>query len=508
MDKSLPEQDAKGPRRSTRSKNSKSKVSQDTKNDPTDTTAAVAAIDSTKTKTEKKTSNEKKLTKSSLVENDSTKEQKMNNSDADTTIGLVTDAKEASTDKANKGSDTSSTKKKRTSSSNDAGTSAPKESKKRTKVEPQRITERDELTRLWDAEEAMKKNGSYTFRIMSWNVAGLRALVKKQPNALSEIANRHNIDVLCLQETKLQNDHVTDPKLKLKGHLLEEQGYDSHWSCSTAKKGYSGTAVFIKRREITTVGVEENISSKATAKKKQATLGSFFDASNKKTDSKDPYDTKLVNGSGDATVNGDNHLTNLIPLQVSSSMGKEEHDMEGRIITMDFPLFTLANVYVPNSGQNLERLSYRTKQWDKDLLSFMKQKEEERGLPVIWLGDLNVAHKAYDCWNDGAKHLEKQAGTTKEEKESFQMQLDTAEGAYIDAFRHLYPDAKGHYTYWSQRAGNRAPNKGLRLDYFICSNSLFEDTKDAKVLVRDSYMIPEQEGSDHCPIVLELEIRK
>lgn len=337
---------------------------------------------------------------------------------------------------------------------------------------------------------------------MSWNVAGLRALVRKQPNALSDLPTRHNIDVLCLQETKLQNDHVTDPKLKLKGHLLEEQGYDSHWSCSTAKKGYSGTAVFIKRREITADNqVEPNNSSK-TSEKKQATLGAFFNAPNKH---------KKNNNSGstdDPTSRGEIcNVKSLVPLKVSYAMGKQEHDSEGRIISVDFPLFTLANVYVPNSGQNLERLSYRTNQWDKDLLEFMKQKEEERGVPVIWLGDLNVAHKAYDCWNDGAKHLEKQAGTTKEEKESFQMQLDVKGGAYIDAFRHLYPDAKGHYTYWSQRAGNRAPNKGLRLDYFICSKRLFEDTKDAKVLVRDSYMIPEQEGSDHCPVVLELEIR-
>jgi exodeoxyribonuclease III len=342
---------------------------------------------------------------------------------------------------------------------------------------------------------------------MSWNVAGLRALVRKQPDALADIATRHNIDVLCLQETKLQNDHVTDPKLKLKGHILEEQGYDSYWSCSTAKKGYSGTAVFIKRREITTV-VESNSSKATTSKKKQATLGAFFDASTNPRTSSNDHGTKVVVGDATSQHGDMDIVANLVPLQVTYSMGKEEHDSEGRIITMDFPLFTLANVYVPNSGQNLERLSYRTKQWDKDLLEFMKQKEEQRGLPVIWLGDLNVAHKAYDCWNDGAKHLEKQAGTTKEEKESFQMQLDTGGGAYVDAFRHLYPEAKGHYTYWSQRAGNRAPNKGLRLDYFICSKRLFQDTKDAKVLVRDSYMIPEQEGSDHCPVILELEIRK
>jgi exodeoxyribonuclease III len=121
---------------------------------------------------------------------------------------------------------------------------------------------------------------------------------------------------------------------------------------------------------------------------------------------------------------------------------------------------------------------------------------------------LNVAHKEYDCWNFGAKHLAKQAGLTQQERDSFQSQLDTNGGDYVDAFRHLYPEAKGHYSYWSQRAGNRAPNKGLRLDYFICSKSLFEYDTDQKVFVRDSYMIPEQEGSDHCPVVLEIEIRK
>jgi len=321
-------------------------------------------------------------------------------------------------------------------------------------------------------------------------VAGIRALLRKHPNALPDLASKHDIDVICLQETKLQEDHVTDPKLKLKGHVLEKEGYESHWSCSTTKKGYSGTAIFIKRRTADG-GNDDN-----TKQKKQATLGAFF--GNKAEASSKDISSDL----------GEIDVKNLIPENISSSMGKKEHDKEGRIIAVDFPLFSLANLYVPNSGQKLERLSYRTEEWDRDLLNFMAEKEKERGVPVIWLGDLNVAHKAHDCWNDGAKHLVKQSGTTKEEKDSFQKQLDTDGGSYVDAFRHLYPDAKGHYTYWSQRAGNRAPNKGLRLDYFICSKELFEDGDDKKALVRDSYMIPEQEGSDHCPVVLELEIRK
>jgi len=348
-------------------------------------------------------------------------------------------------------------------------------------------------------------NLSTAFKILSWNVAGLRALLRKHPNALPDLATKHDIDVLCLQETKLQEEHVTDPKLKIKGHVLEEEGYDSHWSCSTAKKGYSGTAVFVKRRTATatataTAGTGEDDKK---AKKKQATLGNFFAAKNgTETDTHSST-------TGKSSSLGEIDIHNLIPINVSSTMGKDEHDAEGRILTIDFPQFSLSNLYVPNSGQKLERLDYRTEQWDTDLLQFMQTKEKDRGVPVIWLGDLNVAHKPYDVWNDGAKHLVKQAGTTQQERDSFQRQLDTDGGAYKDAFRHLFPDAKGHYTYWSQRAGNRPPNQGLRLDYFICSKGLFEhDDADTKVLVRNCYMLPEQEGSDHCPVVLEIEIRK
>jgi exodeoxyribonuclease III len=99
--------------------------------------------------------------------------------------------------------------------------------------------------------------------------------------------------------------------------------------------------------------------------------------------------------------------------------------------------------------------------------------------------------------------LSKQAGVTPEERQSFQEMLNAG---FLDAFRKLHPTAQGHYSYWSQRAGNREPNKGLRLDYFICSPSCFDDK--GKVVVRDSYMIPEHDGSDHCPVVLEIEIKK
>jgi len=194
-------------------------------------------------------------------------------------------------------------------------------------------------------------------------------------------------------------------------------------------------------------------------------------------------------------------------------MGVPKHDGEGRIIVIDFPLFSICNVYVPNSGQNLDRLEYRTKEWDKDWLRFVQRKQRDRNVPVMWLGDLNVAHTNLEVWNDGAKHLPKQAGVTPEERASFQAQLDAG---FYDAFRRLHPTAKGHYSYWSQRAGNRQPNKGLRLDYFVGDPSFFEvDGTEAssssspsnRVVVRDSYMDFEQDGSDHCPVLLEVEIK-
>jgi exonuclease III len=171
---------------------------------------------------------------------------------------------------------------------------------------------------------------------------------------------------------------MDDPKLKLNGGNLIE-GYEAYWSCSTDKKGYSGTAVFVKQHG-------------AAKQKKQAKMENFF-GSNKNATSKQ-----------EASANVDSDMIpNLTPMEVSYKMGNNvEANAEGRIITLDFPLFSFSNVYVPNSGQNLDRLTYRTQEWDKDLLNFMQTKQSDRGVPVIWLGDLNVAHTHLDVWNDGA----------------------------------------------------------------------------------------------------------
>jgi len=204
---------------------------------------------------------------------------------------------------------------------------------------------------------------------LSWNVNGLRALLKNHPDALPSLAENH--DVICLQETKLQEIHVTDPKLKIEEVLLGE-GFDSHYHCSTVKKGYSGTAVFVKQR------TSENHPKK---NKKQSSLADFF---NNKTHTKGESEEIISNGE-EGSIGGID-VSNLIPTNVSYKIGNEDHDNEGRMISVDFPLFSITNVYVPNSGQKLERLSYRTESWDKDLLNFVKEKDKLR--PAIWLGDL------------------------------------------------------------------------------------------------------------------------
>jgi len=336
-------------------------------------------------------------------------------------------------------------------------------------------------------------------------------LLKKSPTALSDFVKKHgDLDLLFLQETKLQEQHLTDPKLPMIG-LLEEDGYDAYYSCSTAKKGYSGTAAFVRRRGGAGLGASsgregEDGKKDQKKKQKQKTLDKFFFADKKE---KGVASASATAASSTAQLPFDPCY--LMPESVSYGMGIDKHDSEGRVIVMDFPHFTVANVYVPNSGQNLDRLEYRTEEWDKDWVEFMKSKQQERKVPTMWVGDLNVAHTNLEVWNDGAKHLAKQAGTTQEERSSFQGQLDDYD--FVDAFRKLHPTAKGHYSYWSQRAGNRPPNKGLRLDYFICDASFFDDSDGSnpdglKIIARDSYMDYEQQGSDHCPVILELEMKE
>jgi len=415
----------------------------------------------------------------------------------------------------------------KTNSSSNNNKPSPSSKKKPKAGDHQRITEIDELPKLWNQEMA-RENGSYTFKIASWNVAGLRALIKKSPTALSDLCSEHNLDMLCLQEHKLQEMHLDDPKLELRG-MMEGFGYDEYWSCSTVKKGYSGTCVFVRRRRQGSEGSGSGSGSgdkkkgrgsgSGSTTSKQGKIGSFF-APKKKTQSEPADDQSNQDTPAGTTTTATATLPEgvspelLTPTRVTYSIG-QEIDNEGRVVVLDFPWATIANVYVPNSGQKLERLDYRTQQWDKFFVQFLKDHHSQREskhnnnnkhktIPLLWLGDLNIAHKALDVWNDGAKHLAKQAGVTEQERASFSEQLSS--GKFVDVFRKLHPTARGNYSYWSQRAGNREPNKGLRLDYFVVSEDALDEATSG-VIPRDSYVIRDQLGSDHAPVVLELELK-
>lgn len=182
-------------------------------------------------------------------------------------------------------------------------------------------------------------------------------------------------------------------------------------------------------------------------------------------------------------------FTKQEPLSVQYGIGILEHDKEGRVITLEFDDFYFITVYTPNSQDGLARLPYRM-QWETDFLAYLKTLEETK--PVIFCGDLNVAHKEIDLKNP--KTNRKNAGFTDEEREKFTQLL---EAGFVDTFRYFYPDMENIYSWWSYRFSARAKNAGWRIDYFIVSEALKERLVDAKILT-------DVLGSDHCPVVLEI----
>ena len=179
------------------------------------------------------------------------------------------------------------------------------------------------------------------------------------------------------------------------------------------------------------------------------------------------------------------------PISVSYGIGVEEHDHEGRVITLEYENFYMITVYVPNSQDGLARLDYRMR-WEDDFLTYIKNLEKIK--PVIFCGDLNVAHKEIDLKNP--KTNRKNAGFTDEERAKF---TTITESGLIDTFRHFYPDMEGAYSWWSYRFHAREKNAGWRIDYFIVSDCLKENLEDA--LIYKDIM-----GSDHCPIGLLLKL--
>lgn len=177
------------------------------------------------------------------------------------------------------------------------------------------------------------------------------------------------------------------------------------------------------------------------------------------------------------------------PLSVAYGIGVEEHDKEGRVITLEFEEFYLVTVYTPNSQSELRRLSYRM-EWERDFLSYLLTLQEKR--PVIICGDLNVAHQEIDLKNP--KTNRKNAGFTDEERQCFATML---EAGFVDTFRYFYPDAEGMYSWWSYRFKAREKNAGWRIDYFLVSPALKERLAGAEIHT-------EIMGSDHCPVELRL----
>lgn len=250
-------------------------------------------------------------------------------------------------------------------------------------------------------------------KLISWNVNGIRACVKK---GFEDIFKEMNADIFCIQESKMQSGQL----------VLEFEGYHQYWNFAE-KKGYSGTAIFTKRE----------------------------------------------------------------PEKVTYGIGIEEHDKEGRVITLEFENFYMVNVYTPNSQTELTRLDYRMT-WEDDFKNYLIQLNNKK--PVILCGDLNVAHNEIDLKNP--KTNKKNSGFTKEERDKFTQLL---ESGFIDTFRYLYPDVEQVYSWWSYRFSARTKNAGWRIDYFIVSDKI-------KDLIQEALIHTEIMGSDHCPVELDINL--
>jgi len=179
------------------------------------------------------------------------------------------------------------------------------------------------------------------------------------------------------------------------------------------------------------------------------------------------------------------------PLHVRYGIGVEGFDDEGRVITLEFSSFYFITVYVPNSQDGLKRLDYRMA-WEDAFLAYIKGLDQKK--PVIYCGDLNVAHKEIDLKNPKTNH--KNAGFTDEEREKMSVVLSSG---FIDTFRYFYPDQEGIYSWWSYRFKAREKNAGWRIDYFICSDALADQLEDSKILTQI-------QGSDHCPVELDISL--
>ena len=264
-------------------------------------------------------------------------------------------------------------------------------------------------------------------RIISWNVNGIRAVHRKE--LFVPFVEEYKPDILCLQETKAEQHQSP----------VDLAEYEEYWN-SAEKKGYSGTAIFSRKFLGKPLSVILNIPEAIATKYKL----------------KDKYG---------------------------------ETNSEGRVITAEFKDFYVVTVYTVNSKDDLTRIPLRHKGWDPAFLEFVKSLEKKK--PVIFCGDLNVAHTADDLARP--KENEGKRGFTVEEREGIQ---NMADNKFVDTFR-IFTKGNGHYSWWSNFGNSRARNVGWRIDYIFVSQKLAKKVKSAKIL-------PEVMGSDHCPVLIEI----
>ena len=263
------------------------------------------------------------------------------------------------------------------------------------------------------ARKPADRKGATDMKLISWNVNGLRACLKK---GFLDAFFALDAEVFCLQETKLQPGQVE----------LDLPGYHQYWY-SAEKKGYSGTAVFSRRE----------------------------------------------------------------PLAVSYGLGIDEHDHEGRLITLEFEPFYFVCCYTPNAQDGLRRIDYRMR-WEDDLRAYLRSLDAKK--PVVYCGDLNVAHEPIDLKNPGPNRGN--AGFSDQERGKM---TELLAAGFVDSFRRLYPDRTGAYSWWSYRFRARENNAGWRIDYFIVSERLA-----SRITAAEIYS--DITGSDHCPVGLELDL--
>ena len=249
-------------------------------------------------------------------------------------------------------------------------------------------------------------------KIISWNVNGIRAAIKK---GFYDFVKESNPDIICLQEIKANKEQV---ELNLPDYQYQ------YWN-SAEKKGYSGTAIFSKNK----------------------------------------------------------------PINITNGIGLDHHDNEGRVITLEFEKFFLVTVYTPNAKRELLRLEYRM-EWDNDFLNYVKELDKNK--PVVFCGDLNVAHTELDLRRPKTNHSI--PGFTDEERQGF---TNIVDAGFIDTFREFTKEG-GHYTWWSYMFQARTKDIGWRIDYFCISERI-------KNKLKESVILKDIMGSDHCPVMIEIE---